>query len=64
MDSYIDRAHREGLTQLQYPIKFWWDVLRSLIGLTVLDNTLMLDCAVLVASMLVDYEIDWVNLNS
>lgn len=47
---------------LSFTGKFWWAVVRSWIWPTLVDNTLTPNHDVLVASILVGYNIDWANL--
>lgn len=47
---------------LSFTNKFWWAIVRSLIQLTHTDNIVTPDHAVLVASILGRYDIDWTHL--
>lgn len=47
---------------LSFTSKFWWVMVRSRIQPMHADNTLTLDCMILVASILVGYNINWARL--
>lgn len=47
---------------VSFPAKFWWDIVRPRIRPTLVDNTLTLERAILVASILAGYDTDWAHL--
>src|ERR1051325_7182049 len=53
-----DHSKRIKKSQLSFPAKFWWLVIRSWIRPTMADNDVTLERAVLLASVLAGYEID------
>lgn len=57
-------THTEPIVKasLSFLAKFWWPIGRSCIRSMLTDNTLTEECAILVASSLARYDIDWVFL--
>lgn len=47
---------------LTFKVKFWWAIMRSHLYITVADNHLTLDHAIMVAYMMASYQIDFTGL--